>query len=148
MSALTHSRIARGAVVAVLAGGTLAGAVSLSSAAPASTTHTLKFTTTQVADHIVGFQDIAVDVEKQAGKFVGYDTTDCKMNPQNKTARCEVSIARPEGTMRALIRLDLNTGLATGTVNGGTRAYRGVTGTVSGKSATQNRTVVTVRYHS
>ncbi len=151
MSALTSSRIVRGAAVAVMAGGTVAGAVSLSSAAPASTTHTLKFNASQIADHIIGFQDIAADVDKQNGKVVGYDTTDCKMSTQTKSAHCEVTLARAEGTMRGWVNIDLNTGLATGTVTGGTRAYRGVTGTISGQSGTQAKnpkTAVTIRYHS
>jgi hypothetical protein len=148
MSALTHSRIVRGAVVAVIAGGTVAGAVSLSAASPAAATHTLKFTASQVADHIIGFQDIAADVDKQNGKVVGYDTTDCKMNTQTKSAHCEVTLARAEGTLRGWLDLDLNTGLATGTITGGTRAYRGVTGTISGEAASNNATAVTIRYHS
>ncbi|HVV75096.1 MAG TPA: hypothetical protein VHC43_03595 [Mycobacteriales bacterium] len=148
MSALTTSRIARGAVVAVIAGGTVAGAVSLSAAAPAATSHTLTFNASQVADHIIGFQDIAADVDKQNGKVVGYDTTDCHMNTQTKTAHCEVTLARANGTMRGWIHLDLNSGLATGTVTGGTRAYHGVTGTISGKAVSNNATAVTIRYHS
>lgn len=148
MSALTTSRITRSAAVAVMAGATVAGAVSLSAAAPASTEHTLHFKASQVADHISGFYDIAADVDKENGKVVGYDTTDCHMEVQTKTAHCEVTLARPEGTMRGTINLDLNTGLATGKVSGGTRAYRGVTGTISGKAASQNATAVTIRYHS
>jgi len=131
-----------------MAGGAIVGVVGLSAAAPASATHSLKFMATQVTDHIIGFQDIAADVDKQSGKIVGYDTTDCHMNTQSKTAHCEVTLARAEGTMRGWINLDLNTGLATGTVSGGTRAYRGVTGTISGKAASNNATAVTIRYHS
>lgn len=148
MSALTHSKIVRGAAVAAVAGGTIAGAVGFSAAAPAATTHTLTFKASQIADHIIGFQDIAADVDKQGGQVVGYDTTDCKMNTQTKTAHCEVNLSRAEGTMRGWLKLDLNTGLATGTVTGGTRAFRGVTGTISAKAASNNVTAVTIRYHS
>ncbi|MGN6473262.1 MAG: hypothetical protein ACTHK4_06400 [Mycobacteriales bacterium] len=151
MSALTTSRIVRGAAVAVMASGAVAGAVSFSAAAPAATTHTLKFTTTEIADHIIGFHDLAANVEKHNGKIVGYDTTDCKMNVQTKTAHCEVDLARAQGTMRGWISLDLNTGSGTGVVTGGTRAFHGVSGSISAQSTTQSKTpvtAVTVRYHS
>ena len=152
MSTLTNSRIVRGAVVATVAGGAVAGAISFGFAAPAATSHTLKFTSSTIADHISGFYDIAANVEKHNGKVVGYDTTDCHMNIQTKTARCVVDIARSEGTMRGTINLNLTTGVGTGKVTGGTRAYKGATGSISGRSAggtaKNPQTAVTIRYQS
>lgn len=152
MSAFTTARIASTAAVAVMAGGAVVGAVSLGVAAPAATQHTLKFTSRNIADHVSGYYDIAANVDKQHGKVVGYDTTDCHMLVQTKTAHCAVTLARAEGTMRGVITLDLNTGSATGKVTGGTRAYRGATGTISGKAAggtpQRPQTAVTIRYTS
>jgi hypothetical protein len=135
-----------------MAGGVVAGAVSLSAAAPAAAQHTLKFTSSNIGDHVAGYYDIAANVDKQNGKVVGYDTTDCHMFVKTKSAHCEVTLARAEGTMRGTVDLDLNTGRATGKVTGGTRAYRGATGTISGKAAggtpQRPQTAVTIRYTS
>lgn len=148
MSPTTNSRIVRGAVVAALAGGAVAGTIGFSAAAPSAARHTLKFTTTQIADHTSGFHDVAADVDKQGGKIVGYDVSACNINVQTHRGRCDVDIARSAGTMRGRITINLDTGAATGVVTGGTRAYRGVVGTISGKSATESTTAVTIRYHS
>lgn len=148
MSSALNSRIARGAVVALVAGGAVTGMVELGSAAPASGTHTLRFTTVQIGDHISGDYDIAANKDVQNGKVAGYDVTDCLVNFHTHVANCEITLARPEGMMRGTVTLNLDSGTGTGVITGGTRAYRGVTGTIAAKSLSQRKTAVTLTYHS
>jgi hypothetical protein len=148
MSTLTTSRTARVAGITIVSGVALAGAVGLGNAAPATTEHTLKFTASQIADSQVGNHDIAADKDSQNGKVVGYDTTDCLINVNTRVAHCDVTLARAAGTLRGRISFNISTGVATGVVTGGTRAYRGVSGTLSARAASQKTTAITVRYHS
>ena len=148
MSSALNSRIARGAVVALVAGGAVTGMVELGSAAPAAGTHTLRFTTVQIGDHISGSYDVAANKEVQNGKVAGYDVTDCFLNLHSHVANCAITLARPEGMMRGTATLNLDSGTGTGVITGGTRAYRGVTGTIAAKSLSQMKTAVTITYHS
>ena len=148
MSALTTSRIARSATVAVMAGGAVAGAVGLGSAAPASATHTLKLTTVQIADKQVGYYDIAANKDIQNGKVVGFDTTSCLININTHVAKCEISVSRADGTFRGRATLNLDNGTGTGVITGGTRTFHGATGTLTAKPLSQTKTLVTVVYHS
>jgi hypothetical protein len=148
MSALTTSRIARSAAVVAMAGGAVAGAVSLSAAAPAVAAHTLKFTTVQIADQQLGYYDVAANKEISGGKTVGYDTTDCKINIDTHLAKCVIAASRAEGTFRGKVTLNLDSGAGSGTITGGTRAFKGATGTVTAKAVSNTKTLVTITYHS
>src|SRR5689334_3360082 len=107
MSALTSSRIARGAAIAVMASGAVASAVSLGAAAPASATHTLKMVTSQIADRQIGYYDVAANRDIHKGKTVGFDTTSCLINITTHVAKCEISVSRADGTFRGRARLNL-----------------------------------------
>ncbi|HVU73978.1 MAG TPA: hypothetical protein VHE83_13515 [Mycobacteriales bacterium] len=148
MTPALNSLLARGAVVALVAGGAIVGSVELGSAAPVSATHTLRFTTVQIADHMSGYYDIAANKDLQNGKVVGYDVTDCFINVNTHVANCVINVARPEGTIRGTATLNLDSGVGTGVITGGTRDYRGVTGTVAAKALSQTKTAVTLTYHS
>jgi len=148
MSALTTSKLTRSAAVAVLAGGAVAGAVGLSAAAPASTHHTLKMVTTQIADRQIGYYDVAANKDTQHGKVVGFDTTSCLINIHTHIAHCAINVSRADGTFRGRAAINLDTGVGTGVVTGGTRRFHGATGTMTAKAISQTKTAVTVQYHS
>ncbi len=148
MSALTTSRIARSAVVAIAAGGAVAGAVGFGAAAPAAKQHTLKMVTTQIADQQIGDYDVAADKDLVGGKVVGFDTTSCRIDLQAHVAHCAISLSRADGTMRGKATINLDSGVGTGTVTGGTRAFRGATGTMAVKAISQTKTSVTITYRS
>lgn len=148
MSALTTSRLARGSAVVIVAAGTIAGAVGLSAAAPASKTHTLKLVTIQIADQQIGKYDVAADKDLQNGKVAGYDSTSCLIDFHTHVAKCAISVSRAGGTFRGKATLNLDNGTGTGTVTGGTGVFHGVTGTMTARSISQTKTAVTVRYHS
>lgn len=148
MSALITSRVTRGAAVVLMAGGAVAGAVNFSSASPAVTTHTLKMTTVQIADHLSGYYDVSANKDLVKGKVAGYDTTSCFINIHTHVAKCAISVSRADGTFRGKATINLDSGAGTGVVTGGTRAFRGVTGSMTAKSVSQTKTLVTVTYHS
>ncbi len=148
MSALVMSRITRSAAVAVVAGGVIAFAVGHGNAAPASGQHTFTMITEQIADHQSGYYDIAADKDLQHGEVVGFDTTSCFINITTHVATCAIDVSRADGTFHATATLDLDRGTGTGAVTGGTRAFRGATGTVHATSLSQTKTKVTVTYHS
>jgi hypothetical protein len=131
-----------------MAGGAVAGAVSLSAAAPATAAHTLKFTTVQIADHQFGYYDVAANKETRGGKVVGFDTTDCLIDIDAHVAKCTIAASRADGTFRGKVTLNLESGVGSGTVTGGTRAFGGATGTIAAKAISQTKTAVTITYHS
>jgi hypothetical protein len=145
---LTSSRLARTAVVAIAAGGAVAGAVGFSAAAPAKSQHTLKFTTVQIADKQIGDYDVAANKETAGGKVVGFDSTSCLIDVHTHVAKCAISASRADGTFRGTVALSLDSGTGTGKLTGGTRAYRGATGTITAKAISQSKTVVTISYTS
>ena len=148
MSALVTSRITRIAAVTVVTGGFIALAVGHGNAAPASHRHTLSMITEQIADHQSGYYDIAADKDLENGKVVGFDTTSCFINITTHVATCAIDVSRADGTFHGTATLDLDSGTGTGTISGGTPAFRGATGTIRATSLSQTKAKVTVTYRS
>ena len=143
-----RTSIAAAGAAAVLAG---AGAVMLPAVASAhSTTHTLKFTavtmTPQAKFSSTSFGQAEKDLNS-AGKVIGYDVINVEFNPTTNTATGAVSLSTNGGMLYGALKLTQTGTAVHGTVTGGTGAFKGATGTITG---TQNkagtRTAVTVTY--
>lgn len=96
-----------------------------------TTTHTLTFTSRQIADHIVNDTDIAASKEVQQGSVTGYDLTRCHVDVQTHVAHCDVAIARAAGMLYGRAHVNVVTGKGSGTVTGGTGRFAGATGTIA-----------------
>lgn len=144
----TSPSVRRTSAAAVVA---LAGAAALgigvadaqadSHGTAAPTSHTLTFSTHQIRDHIVHGVDLAVDKIVQHGAVTGFDTTSCRVDQATRVGSCDVAMSRSNGLLYAHIRFDVSTQRVTGTVTGGTRHFRGASGTVSSRGSQ-----ITVRY--
>jgi hypothetical protein len=142
---LSRGLTAVGIGVAAVAVGT--GALSAASAAP--TSHTLRLTTTQVKDVIVGGTDVATDRDAQNGATTGYDVTSCLVNPQTHLAVCDVAVARQQGVIYGHATINVTNGTGSGEVTGGARAFKGACGTIAVEPGSQpNSSKITIVYRS
>lgn len=130
-SSTTIRRFGRGIVVLAGAGALAAGALGASGASAGGASHTLKMTSVQFKDVMVNGVDVAADRDVQGGKTTGLDTTSCLINQRTFTATCDVALARADGLLYGHAVINVQTGKGSGTVTGGTRAYKGSTGTIS-----------------
>ena len=137
-----------GAGAAVVLAGT--GALLLPAVASAhSTTHTLKFTAVQLKSS--NFSKTAGgSAEKDvnsAGKIIGYDATNFQFNPATNTASGGVALSTSGGFLYGALKFTSTSNVVHGTITGGTGAFKGATGTITGtqnKAGTQ--TAVTITY--
>ncbi|HEY2878277.1 hypothetical protein [Nocardioides sp.] len=120
--------LAAGALVASTTGG-------IASASSGGRSHTLTFTTHQIAStgaakdhHLL----IETDRATRSGRTIGYTANTCSFDFAAHRAHCLVTLARPRGQMRVWATVDVDTGTILGKVTGGTGIYDGITGTVSG----------------
>jgi hypothetical protein len=132
---------------AVVLGGT--GAVLLPAVASAhSTTHTLRFTavtlTPQTKFSQTSFGQAEKDVNS-AGKVIGYDVINVEFHPKTNTASGGVSLSTNGGFLYGALKFTNNSSVVHGTVTGGTGAFKGATGTITGKQSGK-RTAVTITY--
>jgi hypothetical protein len=130
-SSTTIRRFGRVVVVLAGAGALAAGALGASGASAGSASHTLKMSSLQIKDVMVNGVDVAADRDVQGGKTTGFDATSCLINPKTFTATCDVALARADGMLYGHAVINVQTGKGSGTVTGGTRAYKGSTGTIS-----------------
>jgi hypothetical protein len=148
-SSNTIRRLGRGVVVLAGAGALAAGALGASGASAGSASHTLKFTSVQFKDVMVNGVDVAADRDVLNGKTIGLDTTSCLINRSTFTATCDVALALPGGLLYGHDVINVKTGKGSGTVTGGTRAYKGATGTSSvAPGSSPNSPQITIVYHS
>jgi hypothetical protein len=120
--------LATGALVASSAAGTAAASGSTRSHTLSFTSHELASTNAGAGGHLLIESDRAV----RAGHTIGYNANTCAFDFTTHRAHCYVTLARPNGQMRFKATVDADTGALTGKVVGGTGAYRGITGRVTG----------------
>jgi hypothetical protein len=102
------------ALLAVAAGAATAlTLVGTDSASAHTTRHTLRLTTHQLQDRIIG------------------DVTSCRINTRTHIATCDIALSRSNGLLYAHVSTNVDTGRGKGKVVGGTRAFHGATGTVT-----------------
>ena len=139
----TTRKIGVALAAAAVAAGTGVAAVD---AAAAATSHTLHITAVQLKSTQTksGFLQAEKDVEK--GKVTGYDAISCKFNFKINKAVCDGGLSRTGGMLYVHAVVG-QTGHGKGTVTGGTRAYKGATGTIAiAPGAAQNQTKLTITY--
>jgi hypothetical protein len=134
----------------LLAGGGLVLAVAAAgTASPAerATSHRLTFTghaltSVQSANHL-----IESDKAVKSGHTIGYTANSCTFDFNAGQAHCWVSLALPKGQLRSKVTVDAQSGQSAGRITGGTGAYRGATGTVTGQQGANRNTVkITLRW--
>jgi hypothetical protein len=130
---------------ALVAGGGLVLAVSAAgTASPAqrAQSHRLSFTAHTLSSVQAGENHlIESDRAVKSGRTIGYTANSCTFDFDAGTARCLVTMARPKGQLRMRVTVDAQTGQSTGRVVGGTGAYHGATGTVTGQEGAKRDTV-------
>jgi hypothetical protein len=124
-----------------------AALVTTGIASAAQQTHTLHLTVQQIADMQIGKQgDVGADRVRRNGVTVGFDTSDCVFNFAAGKAVCDVALSLQRGMLQARVTVDQNNS-GSGKVVGGTRGFRGATGTVTTAPGTRpGRLLVTITY--
>jgi hypothetical protein len=109
--------------------------VGTASASGGSTGHRLTFTSHEIASANAGAGGhllIESDRAVRAGHTIGYTANTCVFDFAAHEAHCTVTLARPKGQMRFKATVNADTGAITGRVVGGTGAYPGISGRVTG----------------
>ena len=108
----------------------------------ASTTHTLHLRSHIVASHPVGTNGLVLlNKDYSGGKLVAFDVTDV-VSPDT----ADVSFGLSRGFLYGTVTINHATGKLSGQVTGGSGAYQGDTGTITGR-AVRNGAILTVTYH-
>ena len=149
MNQLTQRHLIRSAgaitVAMVIAGPAALATTGIASAA--QQTHTLHLTVQQIGSAQIGSHgDVGADRVRRNGTTVGFDTSDCVFNFATSKATCDVALSLQRGMLQARVTIDRNNS-GSGKVVGGTRGFRGASGTVT--TAPGNRPghlLVTITY--
>ena len=139
-------KITIGIAAAAVAAGTAAAVVD--AAAASTATHTSRFTAVVLKSTQVRSTFMQAEKDMQRGKVIGYDAVSCAFNVSTHKASCDGSFARPNGLLYVHATVD-QTGHGSGRVTGGTRAYKGASGTIKlAPGSGQNQTKITITYTS
>jgi len=134
--------VASVALVTVPSANVTARAASVAAHPDASTTHTLKLTARAVASHRVGTRGLVVfDKDYSGGRLVAFDVVDVV-----SANSADVSFGLFRGFLYGTVTINHATGKLSGQVTGGSGAYQGDTGTITGR-ALRNGAILTVTYH-
>ena len=142
-----RTSIAAAGAAAVLAG---TGALLLPAVASAhSTAHTLKFTAVALTGAKFS-KTAAGQVHKDvngAGKTIGFDMIYFQVDPATHKPSGGVTLDTNGGFLYGTLKFS-NNPVQTGTVTGGTGAFKGATGTITAKDLNKSgtRTAVTITY--
>lgn len=130
----------------------LAGAAVLPDSATAgTTTHVKRLLLRETAFHQLGHHHfVGTDRARSraTGKVVGFDSFSGHLDPQSDVARIHAAFAFKGGLILVRARLHGNEGhpTFTGRVTGGTGAFHGARGSVSGRDLGHGRSSFTIRY--
>ena len=131
------------AATAVLTGAAFA---AVEAAAATSTSHTIKLTAVQLKSSQGSNSFTQAEKDLQHGTVTGYDAVSCVFNVKTHRVGCDGSFARKDGVIYVHATVGHN-GRGTGRVTGGTRAYKGATGTIAlAPGAGRNQTKITITY--
>ena len=134
--------VASVALVTVPSANVMAQAGSVAAHPDASATHTLKLTSRAVASHRVGTRGLVVfDKDYSGGRLVAFDVVDVV---SSNTADLSLGLFR--GFLYGTVTINHATGKLSGQVTGGSGAYQGDTGTITGHTL-PNGAILTVTYH-
>ena len=119
-----------------------ARAASAATHPDASTTHTLHLTSHIVASHRVGPRGLVVFAKDYSGgRLIDFEVADVV-----SANSADVSFGLFRGFLYGTVTINHATGKLSGQVTGGSGAYQGNTGTVTGR-ALRNGAILTVTYH-
>lgn len=137
------------AAAAVMAGAALTAGVTtaaLAAAAASPAQHTIRLTAVQLKSSQIGNSFVQAEKDLQRGKVTGYDTVTCVFNTKTHKAGCDAAVARANGLIYAHVVV-AQTGTGSGKITGGTRAFKGATGTVTvSPGSAKNRTKIVIKY--
>ena len=130
----------RAKIAGILGGSALVVAgVGLVPATAANHSHTLTLTAHQLRSKQLGTASlVGTDRLVDGGATVGFAATSCKFDFETSQAICDATAALQRGTIRLHLRIDAETNIGHGKVVGGTRAYKGATGTVDSTPSARN----------
>jgi hypothetical protein len=123
------------AAVALLGGaGLLAAVAPYGEASSAPDSHKLTVTVQTLASKQVG-RNLLIETDKamKDGRVIGYSANSCAFDFVASVAHCDVTLARPHGQLRAKVTVQAETNTSKGRIVGGTGAYAGARGTISGE---------------
>ncbi len=125
-------------IAGILGGATLVIAgIAVESATGANESHTLTFTGHDLGSKQLGRASlVGADRLVDGGKTVGFGVLSCKFDFDTSQAICDGTLALQRGVLYAHLRIDADTNIGHGKVVGGTRAYKGATGTVRSRPGT------------
>jgi len=128
----------------------LTGAAVLQDSATAGTsTHTTKLILQAEGQHRLGKADFAgTDKAMSAATHdvVGFDTVTGHFNVKTKTVVIQAALALKGGIILARVRSANNNPVFKGRIIGGTGAYSGITGTVTGRDEGHGKTLLTLHW--
>ena len=134
--------VASVALVAVPSANVTARAGSVAAHPDASATHTLHLSSHIVASHRVGPRGLVVFAKDYSGgRLVDFEVVDV-VSPNS----ADVSFGLFGGFLYGAVTINHATGQLSGQVTGGSSAYQGDTGTITGR-ALRNGAILTVTYH-
>ena len=134
--------VASVALVTVPSANVSARAGSAAAHPDASTTHTLHLTSHIVASHRIGARGLVVFAKDYSGgRLVDFEVVDV-VSPNS----ADVSFGLFGGFLYGAVTINHATGKLSGQVTGGSSAYQGDTGTITGR-ALRNGAILTVTYH-
>jgi hypothetical protein len=140
-------------IAAVSAAALISGGAFLLPAAASTHSVTHKLTFTAVKQKSASFSRIAngqADSDyNSAGKIIGFDVIYVAFNPRTHRPSGGVTLDTNGGFLYGTLKFTQNP-VTHGTVTGGTGKFKGVTGTITGRSLNKSgtRTAVTISYHS
>jgi hypothetical protein len=140
-------------VMTASVGGVAIAAVSLGTAFalpshPSTRSWAFVFTAEQVAQHVYTSQAIFGDKEVDgAGKVIGTDSLQCRFTSKT-SGDCVVAASYKGGQIYGEFTQDFKSGKLSGKVTGGTRTFKGATGTITGQAVSNTNTKVTVRFQT
>lgn len=148
-----HSRkrnLAMAAGAGLLATAALSGAGLVGAADASTVTHTLKFVSISDRSHNAGrFGFEGTEINRNHGRFVGYDMISGIYNPQTQAVRIYVAIARKGGMLFSRVHNPPGSHSEyVGRITGGSGRFAGAKGTLTAQNAPHNdkRTFVTIHY--
>ena len=134
--------VASVALVTVPSANVTARADSAATDPDASTTHTLHLTSHIVASHRVGPRGLVVFAKDYSGgRLVDFEVVDVVSSNS-----ADVSFGLFRGFLYGTVTINHATGKLSGQITGGSGAYQGDTGTITGR-AVRTGAILTVTYH-
>ena len=129
------------ALITLPSANVMAQAGSVATHADAGTTHTLNLTSRAVASHKVGTRGLVIfDKDYSGSSLVAFDVVDVV---SSNTA--DISFGLFRGFLYGTVTINHATGQLSGQVTGGSGAYQGDTGTITGHTI-RNGAILTVTY--